>query len=190
VRKSRFGKMAIVLSFWCVQAWQVRGQGVIKLNFENVPDGTTFSYIHPSFPWPPSPQVVSGSGFGAPAFEGQKSFHSSYSFGLSSPDEQLIIGFSLAFYAPTGAEMFGVTGIGADLSKRGQWQTITGSFTSPVERLGFFSYYTAGIETFDTGVAVDDITLYTVPEPGMRVLFTVGGLVIAVWSRRREAVKG
>ena len=173
---------------WLFVPFWTRGQGTIQIGFEEFSVGVKPPFVSLNTTTISGATVADASTFPAtPPFEGQNYLLGHGSIFLASPDGQPIQSYTMRLFLRDAPNLiFGVQGRIDEPLQFDTWQTIQGSFLSPVQRVGITGFYSIG-ETFGYDYAIDAVELTTIPEPQTFWLLTLG--LGAILLRRSKTLK-
>lgn len=170
----------VSVSITLIAALSASAQGTIQFGFEEFAIGSTPPFVKTTYPpgiVGPNSSVVN-SVSGVQPFEGDKFLWTSGGILLKSPDGQPIQSYTLHFFIPSQPNLnlqFGLSGkTDPKVIQTDSWQTILGSFSSPVEGVDIGAIIEVGGERFAAGFAIDAVEFDTVPEPQTFWLLTLG----------------
>jgi hypothetical protein len=167
-------------------------QGTLRFDFEEYAVGEMPPNVVPLPPWNWPATVRESALPNVTPYSGARFLHVVGIVDILPPSDQLITAFSVQLYMPSalanrGRLLFAAGGIPGDQTKLDQWQTISGSFATPVAELGFGAVVQEG-QTFPAIYYLDDIVLTTIPipEPAAVALILVGAGIFAVCRRKPD----
>ncbi len=165
-------------------------QRTIQSGFENYAVDTRPPFVSLDFRTISHAAVADSSTIPSiPAFEGQRFLGAGGSIFLESPNGQAIEAYTLHLFIRDAPNLrFGIEGQRSAPLQFDTWQTIQGSFDSPVQSFNISGFYSVG-ETFDQFYAIDAVQFTTVPEPQTFWLITLGLTAVIFlphWKRMKS----